>query len=169
MFLRILTLIKSISHIFRYMIINFFFCHDECPTFCDDLGTMRRGFFLEIAANKIFFTKPIMQSLSFVVIVNKVQMDPKMSMLTCQTTDRPHCVWKLRLYVTSQSEYLNKARWNVNHSYGIFFALVGWLKHLFKKLLHTVLHELPKVLRRRICLTIHSFFIWWSFPQFLWY
>lgn len=74
------------------MIINFFFCHDECPTFCDDLGTMRRGFFLEIAANKIFFTKPIMQSLSFVVIVNKVQMDPKMSMLTCQTTDRPHCV-----------------------------------------------------------------------------
>lgn len=25
MFLRILTLIKSISHIFRYMIINFFF------------------------------------------------------------------------------------------------------------------------------------------------
>ena len=123
MFLRILTLIKSISHIFRYMIINFFFCHDECPTFCDDLGTMRRGFFLEIAANKIFFTKPIMQSLSFVVIVNKAQMDLKMSMLTCETTDRPHCVWKLRLYITSQSEYLNKARWNVNHSCGIFLPL----------------------------------------------
>ena len=126
-------------------------------------------FFLEITANKIFFTKPIMQSLSFVVIVNKAQIDLKMSMLTCQTTDRPHCVWKLRLYVTSQSEYLNKARWNVNHSCGIFFALVGWLKRLFMKLLHTVLHELPKVLRRRICLTIHSFCIWWSFPQFLWY
>lgn len=124
MFLRILTLIKSISHIFRYMIINFFFCHDECPTFCDNLGTMRRGFFLEITANKIFFTKPIMQSLSFVFIVNKAQIDPKMSMLTCQTTDRPHCVWKLCLYVTARSEYLNEARWNVSqHSCGIFLPL----------------------------------------------
>ena len=71
---------------------------------------MRRGFFLEITANKIFFTKPIMQSLSFVFIVNKAQIDPKMSMLTCQTTDRPHCVLKLHLYVTAQSEYLNEAR-----------------------------------------------------------
>lgn len=78
-----------------------FFCHDECPTFCDNLGTMRRGFFLEITANKIFFTKPIMQSLSFVFIVNKAQIDPKMSMLTCQTTDNhtvsESCVFTLHL------------------------------------------------------------------------
>ena len=122
MFLRILTLIKSISHIFRYMIINFFL-----PWWMSNFlwwpWYYEKRFFLEIAANKIFFTKPIMQSLSFVVIVNKAQMDLKMSMLTCETTDRPHCVWKLRLYITSQSEYLNKARWNVNHSCGIFLPL----------------------------------------------
>ena len=119
MFLRILTLIQSISHIFRYMIINFFFVMMNVQ-----LSVMRRGFFLEITANKIFFTKPIMQSLSFVFIVNKAQIDPKMSMLTCQTTDRPHCVWKLRLYVTARSEYLNEARWNVSqHSCGIFLPL----------------------------------------------
>ena len=31
-------------------------------------------------------------------------------------------------------------------------------------ILHTVLHNFLKVLRRRICLTINSFFNWWSFP-----
>ena len=31
-------------------------------------------------------------------------------------------------------------------------------------ILHTVLHNFLKVLTRRICLTINSFFSWWSFP-----
>ena len=42
-----------------------------------------------------------MQSLSFVFIVNKAQIDPKMSMLTCQTTDNhtvsESCVFTLHL------------------------------------------------------------------------
>ena len=35
-------------------------------------------------------------------------------------------------------------------------------------ILHTVLCTLTKVLTRRICLTIKSFFSWWSFPLFSW-
>ena len=35
-------------------------------------------------------------------------------------------------------------------------------------ILHTVLYTFPKVLTRRICLTIKSFFSWWSFSLFLW-
>ena len=34
--------------------------------------------------------------------------------------------------------------------------------------LHTALFLFPKVLTRRICLTIKSFFSWWSFPLFWW-
>ena len=33
-------------------------------------------------------------------------------------------------------------------------------------LLHAVLYTFPKVLTRRICLIIKSFFSWWSFPLF---
>ena len=33
-------------------------------------------------------------------------------------------------------------------------------------ILHTVLYTFHKVLRRRICLTIRTFFRWWSFPVF---
>ena len=77
MFLRILTLIKSISHIFRYMIINFFFVMMNVQLSVITLVLWEEVFFLEITANKIFFTKPIMQSLSFVFIVNKAQIDPK--------------------------------------------------------------------------------------------
>ena len=32
----------------------------------------------------------------------------------------------------------------------------------------TVLCTFPKMLTRRICLTIKSFFTWWSFPLFSW-
>ena len=35
-------------------------------------------------------------------------------------------------------------------------------------ILYTVLYKYPKVLIRRICVTIYSFFGWWSFPLFLW-
>ena len=35
-------------------------------------------------------------------------------------------------------------------------------------ILHTVLYTLPKVLTRRICLAMKSFFSWWSFPLFSW-
>ena len=34
--------------------------------------------------------------------------------------------------------------------------------------LHTVLYTFPRVLTRRICLPIKSFFSWWSFPLFSW-
>ena len=34
-------------------------------------------------------------------------------------------------------------------------------------ILHTVLNTFPKVLTRRICLTIISFYHWWLFPFFL--
>ena len=34
-------------------------------------------------------------------------------------------------------------------------------------ILHTVLYTFPKVLTRRICLTIKCFFTWWSLPFFL--
>ena len=33
-------------------------------------------------------------------------------------------------------------------------------------ILHTVLYTFPKTLTRRVCITIMSFFIWWSFPLF---
>ena len=35
-------------------------------------------------------------------------------------------------------------------------------------ILHTVVNTFPKVLTRRICLLIKSFFHWWSFPLFSW-
>ena len=35
-------------------------------------------------------------------------------------------------------------------------------------ILLTVLCTFPKMLTRRICLTIKSFFTWWSFPLFSW-
>ena len=35
-------------------------------------------------------------------------------------------------------------------------------------ILHTVLYTFPNVLTRRICLTIKSFFSWWSFSLFSW-
>ena len=35
-------------------------------------------------------------------------------------------------------------------------------------ILHTVLHTFPKVLIRRICSPVKSFFSWWSFPLFSW-
>ena len=35
-------------------------------------------------------------------------------------------------------------------------------------ILHTVLSTFPKVITRRICLTIRSFFCQWSFPLFSW-
>ena len=35
-------------------------------------------------------------------------------------------------------------------------------------ILHTVLYTRPKVLTKRICLTINSFFNWWSFLPFSW-
>ena len=33
-------------------------------------------------------------------------------------------------------------------------------------ILHTIINTFPKVLTRRICLLIKSFFHWWSFPLF---
>ena len=33
-------------------------------------------------------------------------------------------------------------------------------------ILHTVLYTFPKTLTRRVCITIKSFFSWWSFPLF---
>ena len=40
--------------------------------------------------------------------------------------------------------------------------------NISRNILQTVLHTFPKVLTRRICLTIKSFFSWWSFPLFSW-
>ena len=42
------------------------------------------------------------------------------------------------------------------------------LLNITMNILHTVLYTFPKVLARRICLTIKSFFFSWSFPLFLW-
>ena len=35
-------------------------------------------------------------------------------------------------------------------------------------ILHNIFHTIPKVLTRRMRLTIKSFFSWWSFPLFSW-
>ena len=35
-------------------------------------------------------------------------------------------------------------------------------------ILQTVLYVFPKVLKRRICFTIKTFYSWWSFPLFSW-
>ena len=55
----------------------------------------------------------------------------------------------------------------------MFFKLLKSIKYLFTLytlkslciiILHTVLYTFPKVLTRRICLPIKSFFCWASFP-----
>ena len=78
------------------------------------------------------------------------------------------------------SHVLNKSRGEeANESKG---SRTVWAKKTFNSLypleidplhpnisvhiLHTVLCTFPKVLTRRICLTIKSFFSWWSFPLF---
>ena len=40
------------------------------------------------------------------------------------------------------------------------------LSYISMLILPAVIHIFPKVLLRRICLTIESFFSWWSFPLF---
>ena len=40
--------------------------------------------------------------------------------------------------------------------------------NISRHILHAVLYTFPKVLTRRICLTIISFYHWWSFPLFSW-
>ena len=40
--------------------------------------------------------------------------------------------------------------------------------NIIMHILHTVLYTFPKVLTRRICLTIKGFFGWWSFFLFSW-
>ena len=53
----------------------------------------------------------------------------------------------------------------------LIFARVSHPNHQHSNIrmhiLHTVLYTFPKVLTRRICLTIKNYFIWWSFPLFL--
>ena len=47
------------------------------------------------------------------------------------------------------------------------FIVNPWHLSVSIHILHTVLYTFPWVLTRRICLTIRSFFRWWSFPVFL--
>ena len=47
------------------------------------------------------------------------------------------------------------------------FIVNPWHLSVSIHILHTVLQTFPWVLTRRICLTIKSFFWWWSFPVFL--
>ena len=58
-------------------------------------------------------------------------------------------------------------------SFYILTLGVSNLNPLYPKIsvhiLHTVLKSFPKVLMRRICLTIRSFFGWRSFPLFPWH
>ena len=52
-----------------------------------------------------------------------------------------------------------------------FFLIISNPLHpnISMHILHTVLYTFPKLLRRRICWIITSFFInWWLFPLFLW-
>ena len=44
----------------------------------------------------------------------------------------------------------------------------SWRVNISMHILLTVLCTFLKVLTRRICLTIKSFFTWWSFPLFSW-
>ena len=48
------------------------------------------------------------------------------------------------------------------------FSTLYTLMFISMHILYTVLYTFPKVLARRICLTIKSFFSWWSFPLFPW-
>ena len=47
------------------------------------------------------------------------------------------------------------------------FIVKPWHLSVSIHILYTVLQTFPLVLTRRICLTINSFFSWWSFPVFL--
>ena len=47
------------------------------------------------------------------------------------------------------------------------FIVNPWHLSVSIQILLTVLQTFPSVLTRRICLTIKSFFRWWSFPVFL--
>ena len=44
------------------------------------------------------------------------------------------------------------------------FSSTCFTPNICMHILHTVLYTFHKVLTRRICLTIKSFFSWWSFP-----
>ena len=46
----------------------------------------------------------------------------------------------------------------------VFFYVNPLQPNISAYILHTVLFTFPKVLTRRICLTIKSLFSWWSFP-----
>ena len=76
------------------------------------------------------------------------------------------CLHSLRYW---QGEFVS---WSKASSVGDHFLYSRDLNPLHPNIsmhiLHTVRYTFPKVLTRRIFLTIKSFFSWWSFPQFLW-
>ena len=61
--------------------------------------------------------------------------------------------------------------WKSTHGSGVSYEhpmINPLLINISMHFLHTVLYTFPKVLIRRICSTIKSFFGWWSFPLLSW-
>ena len=91
------------------------------------------------------------------------------------------CCWG-HLHRTDQSDYrklILNIEFNLNSLSCIFVLFFFFLNNAWHNynplhhnismhILHTVLYTFPKVLTRRICLTIKIFLSLWSFPLFLW-
>ena len=77
---------------------------------------------------------------------------------------------KILLHSLNQSDACMKRVWKVANQNQCSPGLPSTLNPLHPNIsihiLLTVLYTLPKVLTRRICLLIKSFFRWWSFPLF---
>ena len=82
-----------------------------------------------------------------------------------ETTNRPS--WRVYFFIHSFHKYPNpiikpfdiKTRFRFNSVH----------PNISMHILHAVLCTFAKVLTRRICLIIQSFFSWWSFPLFSWH
>ena len=86
--------------------------------------------------------------------------------------DKIHYVYYKQLGVTKvcyRSVSVN--RWfSLYREYSLprrIWSLYPHHSNISMHILHTVLYTFPKVLTRRICLTIHSFFRWWSLFFFI--
>ena len=74
-------------------------------------------------------------------------------------------IWWLRGWVLIWETALRVSAYSMKYGIHIIKPLHPNIR---MHILHTVLYTFPKVLTRRIFLSIKSFFSWWSFTLFLW-
>ena len=75
-----------------------------------------------------------------------------------------------RMPFNSSLNFSTSSPRNRRYASDFLFSQKGWMMNNLRKLskirLQNLLYIFPKVLTRRTCLIIESFFTWWSFPLF---